>query len=79
MVQPVQHTQPLLQENSNPLSFLRNLPQFRDLQRSIRSNPQLLQGLLQNIGQSNPQLLQVCSRFSWFKVIATLVFENCIH
>ena len=43
----------------NPLEFLRNLPQFQMLRTVLQQNPGMLQALLQQIGQSNPQLLQV--------------------
>ena len=46
----------------NPLEFLRNLPQFQMLRTVLQQNPGMLQALLQQIGQSNPQLLQVSLR-----------------
>lgn len=41
------------------LAFLRNHPQFQQLRRIVQENPALLQPLIQQIGQSNPQLLQL--------------------
>lgn len=46
-------------EGGNPLLALSRLPQFNMLRRHIQSNPQMLQPLLQQIGQANPELLQV--------------------
>jgi len=43
----------------NNLSFLNNNPQFQRIREVIHSNPQLLQPLLQHLGQSNPELMEV--------------------
>lgn len=43
----------------NPLAFLRNQPQFLHMRQAIQQNPNLLSALLQQLGQENPQLLQV--------------------
>mmetsp|Transcript_8563 Transcript_8563/g.24620 ORF Transcript_8563/g.24620 Transcript_8563/m.24620 type:complete len:451 (-) Transcript_8563:89-1441(-) len=40
-----------------PLVALRNHPQFNDLRRLVRSNPQMLQTVLTQIGQQQPELL----------------------
>ena len=44
---------------SDPLDFLRSMPQFAQFRAAIQRNPQMLQPLLQELGQSNPQLLAV--------------------
>lgn len=43
----------------SPFAALSNHPQFQQLRQLIRQQPQLLEPLLQQIGQSQPQLLQV--------------------
>jgi len=43
----------------NPLAFLANNPMFAQLRAAIQQNPQMLQALLAQIAQSNPQLFQV--------------------
>lgn len=40
-----------------PLAALRNHPQFNDLRRLVQSNPQMLQTVLTQIGQQQPDLL----------------------
>lgn len=40
-----------------PLAALRNHPQFNDLRRLVQSNPQMLQTVLTQIGQQQPELL----------------------
>jgi len=40
------------------LQALRNHPQFDDLRRLVQSNPQMLQQVLSQIGQQQPELLQ---------------------
>ena len=42
----------------NPLAFLQNQPQFALIRQAVQQNPALLPTLLQELGQSNPQLLQ---------------------
>jgi UV excision repair protein RAD23 len=41
------------------LDFLRTNPQFQLLRRAVASNPNILIPMLQELGKSNPQLLQV--------------------
>lgn len=43
---------------SQPLQTLRNHPQFNELRRLVQSNPQMLQQVLAQIGQQQPELLQ---------------------
>ncbi|XP_057675729.1 UV excision repair protein RAD23 homolog B isoform X2 [Corythoichthys intestinalis] len=45
----------------NPLSFLRNQPQFHMMRHLIQQNASLLPALLQEIGRENPELLQEIS------------------
>ena len=47
---------------SNPLAYLRNHEQFQQMKRVLQQNPGMLKSLLQNIGQSNPELLQIISQ-----------------
>lgn len=45
---------------ADPLAFFRNSPQLAQMRQMIQQDPQLLQNFMQDIGQANPALLEVC-------------------
>jgi UV excision repair protein RAD23 len=55
----VQSGAPTGTSSEEALSFLRNQPQFAQMRTLLQQNPSLLAPLLQQLAQSNPQLLQV--------------------
>ena len=48
--------------SDNPLAFLRDHEMFQQIRAVIQQNPNMLSTMLQQIGQSNPQLLQIISQ-----------------
>lgn len=46
----------------NPLAFLRSQPQFLQMRAAIRQNPELLNNILQEIGERNPRLLNLINQ-----------------
>lgn len=46
------------QQPSGPLDFLRGNPQFQMLRAMVQQNPALLEPMLQELGRSNPTLLE---------------------
>ena len=65
-------TEPRAPIDQNSLSFLRNSPQFQQLRQLIQTQPQMLQPVLQQLGQSNPQLLQV----SFIIIIIIIIIDD---
>lgn len=48
--------------SQNPFEFLRNQPQFQHMCRVLRENPSYLPSFMQELRESNPQLLEQISR-----------------
>ena len=46
----------------NPLNFLRNQEMFRQMRQLLQRDPGMLNAVLQQLGQSNPELLQLISQ-----------------
>ena len=47
---------------SNPLAFLRNQEEFQQMKRLLHQNAEMLIPILENIRQSNPELLDLISQ-----------------
>lgn len=71
---------PSLSSGDNPLEFLRDQPQFQNMRQVIQQNPALLPALLQQLGQENPQLLQVTRAAVQVLIVISVIQENhCNH
>lgn len=46
----------------NPLAAIANDPSFQQLRLAVQENPALLQGILTQLSQTNPQLFQLISQ-----------------
>ena len=46
-------------EGNDPFAMLRQHPQFTALRIMVQQNPQMLQPVLQQLGQQNPEILRV--------------------
>merc|ERR1712156_1276135 len=48
--------------SDNPLDFLRNQEMFHQMRQLLQRDPNMLNAVLQQLGQSNPELLQLISQ-----------------
>ncbi|KAF8939414.1 hypothetical protein BGZ47_008165 [Haplosporangium gracile] len=49
-------------DSTDNLAFLRDQPQFQQIREMVQQNPELLQPLLVQLGQTNPQMLQLINQ-----------------
>ncbi|KAF9085717.1 UV excision repair protein RAD23 B [Mortierella sp. AD031] len=49
-------------DGGDSLAFLRDQPQFQQIREMVQANPELLQPLLVQLGQTNPQMLQLINQ-----------------
>ncbi|KAF9151576.1 hypothetical protein BG015_006496 [Linnemannia schmuckeri] len=49
-------------DSTDNLAFLREQPQFQQIREMVQQNPELLQPLLVQLGQTNPQMLQLINQ-----------------
>lgn len=50
---------PVVPSSTEPLAFLRNQKEFHDMKKALHENPDLLQSIIQSIGEHNPALLKL--------------------
>ncbi|KAG9067861.1 hypothetical protein KI688_011450 [Linnemannia hyalina] len=49
-------------DGADSLAFLRDQPQFQQIREMVQNNPELLQPLLAQLGQTNPHMLQLINQ-----------------
>lgn len=53
------HRTPVIPSSTEPLAFLRNEKEFHAMKKALHENPNLLQSIVQSIGEHNPALLKL--------------------